>query len=154
MGTPTPITAPSTLSAGQRDALRALIGLMIPASAKHGVPGADDERIFADILASAAPIADRVAELLRRLDELADEPFADLDPARREQVAQRLRQGRSSLLMGLVSVVAQCYYRDDRVMRALDMEVRPPFPRGFDVEQGDWALLEPVRRRSKMYRPT
>lgn len=134
-------------------ALRALVALMIPASAKHGVPGADDERIFADILATAAPLAGRVAQLLQRLDELAGEPFAGLDAGRRAQAAERLRQGRSSLLMGLVSVVAQCYYRDDRVMRALGMEPRPPFPRGFEVEEGDWSLLDPVRGRAKMYRP-
>lgn len=152
MSSTIPIAPASALSADQRRSLHALLGLMIPASARHAVPGADDERIFADVLVSIAPIADRIAELLRRLDELAGEPFADLDPARREQVAQRLRQGRSSLLMGLVSVVAQCYYRDDRVMRSLGMEARPPFPQGFELPEGDWALLEPVRRREKMYR--
>lgn len=147
-----PVVPASPLSTQQRRTLRALVGLMIPASAKHGVPGADDDRIFADLLVSIAPIAGRIDELLRRLDELAGEPFADLDQARREQVAERFRQGRSSLLMGLVSVVAQCYYRDDRVMRSLGMEVRPPFPEGFEIEDGDWSLLEPVRARAPMYR--
>jgi hypothetical protein len=32
------------------------------------------------------------------------------------------------------------------------MEVRPPFPQGYVVEQGDWTLLEPVQRRPKVYR--
>ncbi len=44
------------------------------------------------------------------------------------------------------------YYRDDRVMRSLDMELRPPFPGGFTVEQGDWSLLDPVRSRPKLWR--
>ena len=43
-------------------------------------------------------------------------------------------------------------YRDDRVLRSLGMEPRPPFPKGFEVEQGDWSLLEPVKRRGKLYR--
>jgi hypothetical protein len=37
-------------------------------------------------------------------------------------------------------------------MRSLDMEVRPPFPQGFAVEQGNWSLLDPVRKRPKLYR--
>ena len=54
--------------------------------------------------------------------------------------------------MYLTRIVLQCYYRDDRVMRSLDMEVRPPFPKGFEVEQGDWSLLDPVRARPKLFR--
>jgi hypothetical protein len=49
-------------------------------------------------------------------------------------------------------VAARCYYRDDRVMRAIGMEVRAPYPLGFKVEQGDLSLLEPVRLRGKKYR--
>jgi hypothetical protein len=52
----------------------------------------------------------------------------------------------------LVRVVLLCYYRDDRVMRSLGQEPRPPFPKGHVVEQGDWSLLDPVRARPPMYR--
>jgi hypothetical protein len=55
-------------------------------------------------------------------------------------------------LTALVRVVLLCYYRDDRVMRSLGQEPRPPFPEGHVVEQGDWSLLDPVRKRSPMYR--
>ena len=41
-----------SLSAEQARDLRALAGTIIPASATYDVPGADDERIFADILRS------------------------------------------------------------------------------------------------------
>jgi hypothetical protein len=54
--------------------------------------------------------------------------------------------------MGLSRIVLQCYYRDDRVMRSLGMEARPPFPKGFEVEQGDWSLLDPVRAMPPLYR--
>jgi hypothetical protein len=37
-------------------------------------------------------------------------------------------------------------------MRSLGMEPRPPFPTGHEVEQGDWSLLDPVRKRAKFYR--
>ena len=55
--------------------------------------------------------------------------------------------------MLLMSNIVQCYYQDDRVLEALDIEPRPPFPEGHDVEQGDWSLLDPVRARDKFYRP-
>ena len=48
--------------------------------------------------------------------------------------------------------VSRCYYRDDRVMRSIGMELRPPFPRGFDVAPGDWSLLDPVRARGRIWR--
>ena len=78
--------------------------------------------------------------------------FADLDPLRREAVAARVREAGGQSLLHLSQIILQCYYRDDRVMRSLDMEVRPPFPKGFAVEQGDWSLLDPVRARPKLYR--
>ncbi len=47
----------------------------------------------------------------------------------------------------LVRVVLQCYYRDDRVLRSLGLELRAPFPQGYVLPEGDWALLDPVRAR-------
>ena len=47
------IATDSLFSADERDALKILVGMIIPASAVHNVPGADDELIFADILDSA-----------------------------------------------------------------------------------------------------
>ena len=55
-------------------------------------------------------------------------------------------------LAALVRVVLLCYYRDDRVMRSLGQEARPPFPKGHVAEQGDWSLLDPVRARKPRYR--
>ena len=37
-------------------------------------------------------------------------------------------------------------------MTALGIEERPPFPQGYDVPQGDWSLLDPVKRRPKFFR--
>jgi hypothetical protein len=147
-----PITAPATLQDAQRRALRRVAALMIPASQEHGVPGADDEAIFADIVRSLGRDADAVRAALRRLDELAGGAFADRPDEEQRSAAQRLREGDAALAAVLATVVVRCYYRDDRVMRSLGMEPRPPFPKGFDVEQGDWSLLDPVRARGRIYR--
>jgi hypothetical protein len=140
------------LSADEQRALRALVGMIIPASAAYGVPGADDDLIFADILATITPETTRVRAALGRLDALAGGCFADLDAAERLAVGLKFRDAEATPLPPWVSIPVQCYYRDDRVMRALGMEARPPFPKGFEVEQGDWSLLDPVRGRAKLYR--
>jgi hypothetical protein len=44
-----------TLNSAQRDDLRVIAGMMIPASAEYDVPGADDIRIQADMLATLGP---------------------------------------------------------------------------------------------------
>ena len=140
------------LSADECRSLRCLAEMIIPASAEYGVPSAGDDAIFADILHSLGRDADHVVAVLQTLDTLSGGVFADLDPQRRDAVAARLRDTAGASLMYLTRIVLQCYYRDDRVMRSLDMEVRPPFPRGFEVEQGDWSLLDPVRARPKLFR--
>ncbi len=141
-----------TLSADQCRSLRCLAEMMIPASAAYGVPSAGDDAIFADILNSFGRDADQVRTVLQTLEDLSAGVFADLDLAQRTTVVARLRQAGGVALMYLTRIILQCYYRDERVMRSLDMEVRPPFPKGYQVEPGDWSLLDPVRARPKLYR--
>jgi hypothetical protein len=132
--------------------LRALAGTIIPPGPAYGVPGADDEKIFADILGSLERDRDEVCRALAHLATLAGGALADLAPARRTEVAAAFRETGGAPLAALVRVVLLCYYRDDRVMRSLGQEPRPPFPKGHVVEQGDWSLLDPVRARPPMYR--
>ena len=116
------------------------------------MPGADDERIFNDVLRSLDRDRGDIGRALAQLAGLAGGGFADLEPARRAEVASRFREAGGAPLAALVRVVLLCYYRDDRVMRSLGQEPRPPFPQGHVVEQGDWSLLDPVRARPRMYR--
>jgi hypothetical protein len=140
------------LSAEQARDLRALAGFMIPPSAVYDVPGADDGKIFADILRSLERDHHDVCRALTHLATLAGGAFADLEPERRAGVATTFRETGGAPLGALVRVVLLCYYRDDRVMRSLGQEARPPFPKGHVVEQGDWSLLDPVRARPPMWR--
>jgi len=140
------------LTPEQQRSLRCLADMMIPASATYRIPGAGDDAIFADILQSFGQDAHHVHDVLQNLNQLAGGAFADLPPARRDVVATQLREQGGTALMMLSRIILSCYYRDDRVMRSLDMELRPPFPMGFEVEQGDWSLLDPVRRRAPFYR--
>jgi len=126
---------------------------MIPTSAEFDVPGADDPVIQADIVATLGRDTALVREALDQLARLAGQALADLDPARREAVAVELRASGGDAVMTLTRVVLQCYYRDDRVVRSLGLEPRPPYPKGHVLENGDWSLLDPVRARPPMWRP-
>jgi hypothetical protein len=46
----------------------------------------------------------------------------------------------------------QCYYQNPLVVVAIGMEPRPPFPDGYQVDEGDLLLLETVYLRGKLYR--
>jgi hypothetical protein len=141
-----------TLTDAETRDLRALAGLMIPASAAHGVPGADDDLIFADIVKSLERDTADTKTALAQLSGLSGGTFADLAPDRRAEVANRFKQEGGAPLFALNRVVLLCYYRDDRVMRSLGQEPRSPFPKGHVVDQGDWSLLDPVRKRAPMWR--
>ena len=140
------------LTPAQRDDLRAIAGMIIPASDEFRVPGADDPSIQADILATLGRDAGPVGEALDRLARLAGAKLASLDPARREAVAAELRAEGGAAVATLARVVLQCYYRDDRVVRSLGLEQRAPYPKGHELEDGDWSLLDPVRARPPMWR--
>ena len=145
------LTEPA-LTPAQRDDLRSVAAMIIPASSEYKVPGADDAKIQADILATLGRDTGRVAEALDHLARLAGKPLAELDPTRRDALANEFRATGGAAAATLIRVVLQCYYRDDRVLRSLGLELRPPFPLGYPLEQGDWSLLDPVRKRPKLWR--
>ena len=142
-----------TLNDAEIADFRCLAGMIIPPSRKYDVPGADDATIFADIVGSIGRDSDQLRAALARLRTLAGGSFAALDAVRRAEVAVRLREEGGTAVGVLTRIVLLCYYRDDRVMISLGLEPRPPFPKGHEIEQGDWSLLDPVRVRAPFWRP-
>jgi len=146
------MSAEHSLTTAQVDDLRTISGMIIPESAEYRVPGADDRIIQADILATLGRDTAHVREALDLAARLAGGPLATLDAAKREAVTTELRKTGAAAIATLTRVVLQCYYRDDRVVRSLGLEPRPPFPIGHVLEHGDWSLLEPVRSRPSSWR--
>jgi hypothetical protein len=146
------MSAESPLTPAQRENLRVIAGLMIPASTEFDMPGADDPAIQADIVATLGRDTGLVREALDELAQLAGQPLASLDPARCEAVAADLRAQGGAAVATLARVILQCYYRDDRVVCSLGLEPRPPYPKGHVLEDGDWSLLDPIRARPPMWR--
>jgi hypothetical protein len=146
------MTEERALTPAQADDLRVIAGVIIPASEEFDVPGADDPTIQADIVATLGRDAAFVADALDMLARIAGAPLAGLDPPQRETVAAEFRANGGAAVATLTRVVLQCYYRDDRVVRSLGLEPRPPYPKGHMLEDGSWSLLDPVRARPPFWR--
>jgi hypothetical protein len=136
-----------TLTRAQCNDLRTVAGMMIPASSEYNVPGADDAAVQADILKTLGRDAKQVSAALDHIARLAGAPLSELDEAKRDAVVQEFRSSGGAPAAILARVILQCYYRDDRVLRSLGLELRAPFPKGHVLPDGDWSLLDPVKAR-------
>lgn len=140
------------LSAAERRQLSDVAGVMLPRSAEFGMPGADDPLIQADIVRSVGRELARLRQALAALSGMAGGTFASLDLDKREAIINEYFRSGGAAATSLARLVLVAYYRDDRVLLALGHEPRAPFPKGHEVEQGDWSLLDAVRRRAPFWR--
>lgn len=142
----------TALTPAEAECLRLLAGHMIPASEAHGVPGADDPAILADMMTAIGRDRDALKAILALVDKAAGGRLADLTREAQAELLARMRADDAAQFAVVEAIVSRAYYRDDRVLASLGVEPRPPFPKGFEVEQVDLSLLEPVRRRGPIYR--
>lgn len=140
------------LTPAEREALVAVAGHMIPASAEYGVPGADDPAIIDDIASSLDRDGGTVQTALAILLRMTEGKPQDLVAPLGAGIIARFRAEHRDLGGVLEMTVARSYYADDRVLRSLALETRPPFPKGYDLERGDWSMLDPVRARGRIYK--
>lgn len=132
-------------SSDEQAALAAIVGQIIPASDPFDQPGADDPAILHDILVSGADLRGRLSTALASLSR---------DAAFDAPQAAEFRRAFPEAAELIQTLTVQCYYRDDRVMRALQIDARPPFPAGYTQVPNDFSLLDPVRQRGEIYRKT
>lgn len=152
MSTHIPLTETGYFSPDTHALLRAFAGAALPADANFGVPGADDPQILAAAVALLVPRAAEIERALRHLDDLADGGYAAAPATTRVALAETALGTRAPGFGLLMTLLLQAYYQDDRVMQSLGMEPRPPFPKGYEVPEGDWSLLDPVRARAPFWR--
>ena len=138
----------------QRLMLAALVGLMIPAETE--LPSAADDAIVEEILRELEKRATVVARGLDHLvmitTDTGEIKFTQLDTKDQMALIDRLRHEDPEFLRCFETVVAACYYRDDRVLRAHGLTTGAPFPNGRAVAPTDWTLLDPVRTRKPFFR--
>jgi hypothetical protein len=144
--------AVTDLSAAEIGDLREIAGTMIPASAEFGVPGADDHAILDDIVWSIGRDLPLVRTALAEIATRAPDGFAGLDRDSRETLINAYFSSGGAPAAALGRAILSAYYRDDRVLLALKLEARAPFPKGYELEQGEWSLLDAVRHRPRLWR--
>jgi hypothetical protein len=134
------------------DFLRDLVDVMVPENAQLHLPGAGDPAIFGNVVQAIGHDLPSIRTALDEIEKRAGGAFASRDLERREALINEWYATGSPAAAALGRVVLAAYYRDDRVLRALGHEARAPFPKGHEVEQGDWALLDPVKRLKPFWR--
>lgn len=142
----------SGLSDAEIHDLRAIAGTMIPEDHGLGMPGADDPAILADLVKSLGRDLPLVREAVATIAAKSEGAFAGLDLDEREALINDYHTGGAAAAAALGRVILAAYYRDDRVLLAIGHEARAPFPKGYEVEQGDWSLLDGVRSRVPFWR--
>ena len=147
-----------SLDEDSRRTLALLADVIIPPSEEFAVPGAGDAAICAAVVNDAGARMAGLEGALRALEALAQARhgagFATLDAGEREALALAFRDTQPQAASLVENLIIACYYRDDRVMASLGVEPRAPHPQGYALAAGDWSLLDPVRRRSQLYRRT
>jgi len=144
--------ADTELSAAELRDLGEVAGTMVPADAALGMPGADDPAILADTARSVGRDLPLVREALAAIKAKAAGNFAGLDRAKRETLINAWYAAGGTAAVALGRAILAAYYRDDRVLKAVGHEARAPFPKGHTLEQGDWSLVEVVKKRPAFWR--
>ena len=136
------------LSNEQTRTLVNVLDTIIPADPERGMPAAGQLGI-ADYVLQAADLVSIVAA---GLSALIDAGFDDLDPPQRADALNEIAASQPGFLPVLLFQTYLGYYQNPATLAALGLPPRPPHPLGYEIEENDLSLLEPVRAREKFYR--
>ena len=150
------IGSDNPMTAAERATFDVVVDMIVPASADGRKPSAAEVGVLDFIREGASGDLPTIARDIGRLDAAAQNRhgarFTGIDAASRRAVVDAMRADDPGFLRTLAMHTVTCYYQDDRVLAAIGLEARPPFPEGYDVVAGDTDLLEPVRRRGNLVR--
>jgi len=143
-----------TLNATQALTLNALAQRIIPPSPDGKRPGGAEVG-FVDYVLAAGSLAWLLPGLYA-VEQAAQEahgmPFAELDGARQQAIVDAQKRKQFRFYGELANQLMLCYYHHERVLPAIGMEARAPFPLGYTPIDGDYSLLEPVYERGPIWR--
>ena len=139
--------------------LTCVLDLLIPPSGDGRMPGAGEVGIGAriDQLTQRDPglravVAAGVAALDAHARAAGASVFAALAGDARLAALHEVAAAQPGFVPSLIFHTYAGYYQEGRVLQGLGLEARPPFPAGHQLDPFDAALLDPVRRRAKLYR--
>ncbi len=140
----------------QLAALDVMMDLLIPASPDGRMPAARTLGLFRE--PGRMPARDRALfeQGLAALDALAMQAhgvaFARLELAPAGVLVDQMRVDQPAFVQTFITQTVGRYVSNPLVMPLLGLEPRPLWPKGNVVAEGDWSLLDVVRRRGKSYR--
>ena len=147
------------LSDDQRRALASVLDEIIPPSHDGRLPGAGELGLvsyFEQVLARTPELGPVIAQGLSAIDDLASgrgsQGFVALSRQDRVELLNELASKSPAFLPSLTFHTYVGYYQSGRVVEALGLEPRPPYPKGYEMEPNDLTLLDAVRQREKLYR--
>ena len=150
------ISSDASLNAEQLLTLVTVLDMIIPASDDGRFPSAADMDVLGYIVKTEPELVDTIRLELDRLNAVSKDlhgvAFGDAAIAKRQALLDEVRGDEPQFLRDLALQTVTLYYQDDRVMEAIGLEARPPFPKGYEVVAGDLSLLDPVRARGQVYR--
>jgi hypothetical protein len=138
------------LSEDQRAHLVAVLDRIIPPSPERGLPGAGE-----------LGVADTIEAELRRSPQLrlvvepglaACAALSRASAAEDADLMTAVQTAAPALVPTLLFHTYIAYYQHPRVTEQLGLQGRPPHPIGYPMEASDLSILDPVRRRGKLYR--
>ncbi len=144
------IGSDQTFTQQERQVLAAIATATIGEDQARGLPSAGDSEVMPIVLRKAEHFAARLKPGIELLQTELD-PLAVSAAELLEQLNANSRLQRFFRIFTIV--VLQSYYQSPKVLRALNLADRPPFPQGHEVQTGDWSLLDSVKTRKPFYRP-
>ena len=146
-------------TADEERMLTGLLDAIIPGSADGRLPAAGTlglVRHIARMVEQTPMLRPVVAYGLSTLDDLARKRapagWQGLSAEEQTAVLKQFTDEDQFFLPAFLFLAYSGYYTDARVVEALGLEPRPPHPTGYTMEPDDLSILDPVRRRGKMYR--
>ena len=136
--------------------LVALLDVIIPANKARGLPSAA-ELNFLEYLEKFG--ADQISTIKGELEELnkaaldkSQRPFFELEKDEQQKLCGLLREMNHRFARTILVQTLNCYYQDSRVLSAWGRKAGAQFPGGNKVPEDDLTMLDPVRKRGKIFR--
>ena len=141
------LASANTYTEEEKALLVRLCELMIPASENR--PSAAEPELFKDILSR---LSTQGSVLKPALATLAALSLDELPASEQVTVINQHREANPAFFQTFESQVIQAYYAHSTVLTSLGVNAPSPYPGGYDVQETDWSLLNPVRSREPFYR--
>jgi hypothetical protein len=145
-----------TFSTDDERGLTALLDTLIPESEDGRLPGAGQLGLARALAEQEPDLRPLISQAVGALDAIAAEGgaacFAELPAQERGELVAAYASEGAPLIPALVFHTYTRYYQERRVVEALGLEHRPPYPEGFPMEPTDGSLFDAVRQRGTLYR--